>query len=161
MSSLSWYQVVLHITSFNPLTTNWSWRFWYLWCHFQQCPFGDRFCFSRKGGKWVGAPKGCKQHGCFWAWLSTRWATSLLLCMNRLRKQCSGLVGPPFLSHGHSLAMSRDYCELINKWVWFESWICREWLQQQLAEVLNVKTQGNGEYGTFKGPMSLKWPLQN
>jgi len=34
--------------------------------------------------------------------------------------------------------------------------ICREWLQEQLGEVLSVNTQGNGEYGIFKGPIRLK-----
>jgi len=50
------------------------------------------------------------------ALVGTGWAISILLCMNRLRKQPSGLVGPPFLTithfpglHGHSLAESRAY----------------------------------------------------
>jgi len=25
-------------------------------------------------------------------------------------------------------AECRDYCQLINGWVWFESWTCRGWL---------------------------------
>ena len=36
----------------------------------------------------------------------------------------------------------------------------RGWLQGQLGEVLSVKTQGNQEYGTFKGPISLKNLIQ-
>ena len=32
------------------------------------------------------------------ALMGTGWAISLLLCMNQLRKQPSGLVGPPFLT---------------------------------------------------------------
>ena len=44
-------------------------------------------------GRWLGAPKGYKQHGCFWAWLyskkalvGTGWAISLFLCMHLLQK---------------------------------------------------------------------------
>jgi len=36
--------------------------------------------------------------GCRKALVGTGWADSLLLCMNGLRKQISGLVGPPFLT---------------------------------------------------------------
>jgi len=35
--------------------------------------FEDRFCFSRKGGRWVGAPKGCKQHAESGLSLETTW----------------------------------------------------------------------------------------
>ena len=85
--------------------------------------FGDTFCFSRKGGtgggEWV-HPKGANRVaasglGCRKALVGTGWAISLLLCMNRLRKQPSGLVGSPFLTmmlffslHGWSLAESCD-----------------------------------------------------
>ena len=34
--------------------------------------------------------------GCRKALVGTGWANSLLLCMNGLRKQISGLLGPPF-----------------------------------------------------------------
>jgi len=63
---------------------------------------GLRFCTRRKGGNgWV------HQKGTAWlfsgvgyrkALAGTEWAISLLLCMNQLRKQPFGLVGPPFLT---------------------------------------------------------------
>ena len=53
--------------------------------------------------------------------------------------------------HGQLLAKRAIDWKVINEWVWFESRICREWLQGQLGEVLSVKT---GEYGTFKGPLA-------
>jgi len=55
----------------------------------------------------------------------TRWAISLLLCITWLRKQSSSL----HFWHGQSLAVSHNYWELVNEWVWFESRICRGWLQ--------------------------------
>jgi len=67
---------------------------------------GLKFCASRKGrtgeGGWV-HPKDANGMatsglGCRKAMVGTGWAISLLLCMNWLRKQHSGLVGPPFLT---------------------------------------------------------------
>jgi len=67
---------------------------------------GHGFCASRKGrtggGGWV-HPNGAKSTAAFGlgykkALMGTGWAISLLLCMNQLRKQPSGLVGPPFLT---------------------------------------------------------------
>ena len=54
------------------------------------------------GGGWV-HPKGANSIaitglGCRKALVGTRWAISLLLCKNRLRRHPSGLVGPPFLT---------------------------------------------------------------
>jgi len=89
--------------------------------------------------------------GCRKALVGTGWAISLLLCMNWLRQQPSGPISDKdtFLGlHEQSLAESGDYWELVNEWVWFESWICREWLQGQLGEDLSVKIQGNREYVT-------------
>jgi len=54
--------------------------------------FGDRFCFSMKGqdrGRWIDAPKGCRQHGCLWALLwKTPWLalSGPLLSSYALRK---------------------------------------------------------------------------
>ena len=73
--------------------------------------FGDRFRVEQKGwdmGRWVGAPKGCKQHGhrlCFRNTLvGTGWAISVLLCTNSMPSLGSALETPwlaldgPFLS---------------------------------------------------------------
>jgi len=69
--------------------------------------FGDRFCFSRKGGTggggWVHT-KGANSMAA--SGLGFRRALVLALggailscfCKNRLRKRPSGLVGPPFLT---------------------------------------------------------------
>ena len=76
--------------------------------------FGDRFCFSRKGGigrgGWV-HPKGADSMAisglCFEnALVGSEWATAVLLCMNGLRKQSSHaarhsfLVGKPLSQSG-------------------------------------------------------------
>ena len=46
----------------------------------------------------MGAPEGCKQHGCVWAHLlvGTGKAISVLFGINGVRNQRSHLVGPPF-----------------------------------------------------------------
>jgi len=71
--------------------------------------FGDRFCFSRKGGigggGWV-HPKGADSMAisglCFEnALVGSEWATAVLLCMNRLRKQSSCPARHPFLAGKH------------------------------------------------------------
>ena len=59
------------------------------------------------------------------------------------------------------IAESHGNWEVVNEWVWFEWQICRGWLQGQLGQVLSVKIQGNWKYGMFKGPIDLKWPLEN
>ena len=51
----------------------------------------------------------------------------------------------------HLLAKSRDYCKLINGWVWFESQTCRGWLQEHLCEVWRLKTLQNWGYGACIG----------
>ena len=68
---------------------------------------------------------------CRKALLGTGWAIFLLFCMNRLP---SGVVGPPFLTMMlfFSVCMGNHWpraMTIVNKWVWFESRICREWLQ--------------------------------
>ena len=69
---------------------------------------GLRFCTSRKGGTggsvWV-HPKGATSVAASGrdyrkALVGTGWAISLV-CMNRLRKQTCGFVGPPFLTMMH------------------------------------------------------------
>ena len=66
--------------------------------------FGDRFCFSRKGGigggGWV-ASEGCKKHGRVWLvsrndLVGTGMAISVLFGINGVRNKQSHLVGPPF-----------------------------------------------------------------
>jgi len=66
--------------------------------------FGDRFCFSRKsgigGGGWV-HPKGADSmtvSGLRFgnALVGSEWATAVLLCTSRLRKQPSCLHGAHF-----------------------------------------------------------------
>jgi len=39
------------------------------WCHFRQCPWDLVSAWAERAGqgRWVGAPEGCKQHGCIWA----------------------------------------------------------------------------------------------
>ena len=75
--------------------------------------FGDRFCFSRKGGirggGWVN-PKGADSMAisglCFGnALVGSEWATAVLLCMNVLRKQSSCPAWCPF-PVGKSLSQS-------------------------------------------------------
>ena len=72
-------------------------------------PFGDRFCFSKKGGigggGWV-HPKGADSMAvsglCFGNTLvGSEWATAVLLCMNGLRKQSSCPAQRPFLAGKH------------------------------------------------------------
>jgi len=50
----------------------------------------------------------------------------------------------PETAKGHSLVESHDYWELVTKWVWFESLICREWLQGQLVKFWASKPKGTG-----------------
>ena len=67
--------------------------------------FGDRFCFSRKGGigggGWVGAPEGCKQLAtsglvCRNELVGTGRTISVLFGINGVRNKWSHLEGPPF-----------------------------------------------------------------
>ena len=76
--------------------------------------FGDRFCFSRKGGIRGGAwahPKGADSMAVFGfrfrnALAGSGWATAVLLCTNVLRKlsshpaQCPFPVGKPLSQSG-------------------------------------------------------------
>jgi len=115
--------------------------------------FGNLVLGQQKGwdrGREVGAPKRCKQHGCFWAWLwkalvGTGLAISLFLCMTWLRRQSSGLVGPPFWQWSFFSRSARaviDYIvnSLMSGCACSESQICRGLMQGQLGEVLNVNT---------------------
>jgi len=76
--------------------------------------FGDRFCFSRKsgigGGGWVhlkGANRMAVSGLHFGsALVGSGWATAVLLCMNRLRKQPSCPAWHPFPAGKH-LSQSR------------------------------------------------------
>ena len=62
--------------------------------------FGNRFCFSRKGGigggGWVhlkGADSMAISGLCFKnALVGSEWATAVLLCTNGLRKQCTAPI---------------------------------------------------------------------
>jgi len=71
--------------------------------------FRDRFCFIRKGGiggGWWVHPKGADSMAisglCFEnALVGSEWATAVLLCMNRLRKQSSCPARHPFLAGKH------------------------------------------------------------
>jgi len=51
-------------------------------------------------GKWVGISDNMVASGlgCRKALVGTGWAISLFFCMNGIRKEFSGLVGPPFLT---------------------------------------------------------------
>jgi len=71
--------------------------------------FGDRFCFSRKGGigggRWVHS-KGADSmaiSGLHFgnALVGSEWATAVLLCANGLRKQSSCPARHPFLTGKH------------------------------------------------------------
>ena len=167
-----------HVTvRVNPLTTtdfNWSRQILCSWYHFRQSPWD--LGSAPAGRAWQGEVGGCTQ----------RVQTALLLLGLAVGRPWLALDGT-FLSsfvrigledillalwglhfwlwrfflglHGQSLAESHTYWG--NEWVWLETLICREWLQEQLGEVLSVNTQGNGEYGIFKGPIRLKWPLEN
>jgi len=66
--------------------------------------FGDRLCFSRKGGiggdGWV-HPKGADSMAVSWfrfgnALVGSEWATAVLLCTNGFRKQSSCPAQCPF-----------------------------------------------------------------
>ena len=125
-----------------------------------------------------GCTEGCKYHGYFWAWLKKEglgwhWVGHFSPPLHVWAYKthfwpCGPSVSDNiilFLSlHGQSLAESRVYWELVNEWVWFESWIYREWLQGQLGEVLSIIThiEGNWECNscTLKDPTSSKWVLE-
>ena len=98
--------------------------------------FGDRFYIGRKGetgeGGWGHhqAKKSVAVSGlyCRMALVGPRWPLSLPLCINRLTKTVlsppiSGSEAFPSLDEW-SLAKNRDYCKLINGWVWVESQSC-------------------------------------
>ena len=72
-----------------------------LWCHFWQCPWDLGSASAERAGqrRRVGASNSvaASGFGCTKALVGTGWAIFLLLYMNRLRKQSSGLLGPPFL----------------------------------------------------------------
>jgi len=62
---------------------------------------GLRFCASRNGGTEGGGwmhPKGANSMAASGLSCRKPWAIFLLLCMNRLRNQPCGPVGPPFLT---------------------------------------------------------------
>ena len=121
-------------------------------------------------GLWWVHPKGANSMtasglGYRKALVGTGWVISLLLCMNQLRKRHSGLMRPPFLT-------MTLFAQSAQAFVGREPWLLRTcywggvvWvtdLQRMSAwavgKVLSLKTQGNGE---FKGPISLKWALEN
>jgi len=142
-----WYRLLKFSGNNNVLDDReWNLRYTYFWLFLHFNPLTTSFCFSR----WSST-------SCWRPWLALGWLF-LLLCINQLRKQPSGLVGPPFwqwcffLSHRQLLAESCDCQKLVNEWVWFESQICWEELHEQFGEALSVKTQWNGEYS---GPINL------
>ena len=67
--------------------------------------FGDRFCFSRKGGiggggwMYLNSADSMTISGFSFrnALVGSRWATAVLLCTNKLTKQSSRLARHPFL----------------------------------------------------------------
>ena len=72
------------------------------------------------------------------ALVGSGWATAVLLSTNRLKEQssrparCPFPAGKPFPSLDEQLpAECRDYCKLVNGWVWFDLFeprMCRRWL---------------------------------
>ena len=57
------------------------------------------------------------------ALVGSEWATAVLICTNGLRKQSSCPAWRPYPTGNR-----RDYFQLVNGWVWFESRMCRGWL---------------------------------
>jgi len=105
---------------------------------------GDKFCFSRKGGIGGGGcvhPKGADTAGpSLGSALKVPWLVlsgPLLSFYAQMGWENSPLAlhsthfrwGSIYPSLGERLpAECRDYCQLVNGWVWFESWTCRGWL---------------------------------
>ena len=91
------------------------------------------------------------------ALVGTKWAVSLLLCVIRLRKQSSHLVGLPFLALKVFLTVWTSCCWLraltINQWVWLRSLICTGYLQGHLCEVWCLKP---GSMVHLRAPWALK-----
>jgi len=102
--------------------------------------FGDRFSFSRKGG--VG---GCNRRvQTAWPSLGSTLKTPWLALSGPLLSSYAwtGWENSPLALHGNHFqreriysslgkwlpAECRDYCQLVNGWVWFESQTCRGWL---------------------------------
>jgi len=94
------------------------------------------------------APEGCRQHGRLWAplWKCLGWLWVGHCCPPMHKRVEKTVLSPctvPIFRWGSlnpSLskqlpAECRDYCQLINGWVCFESWTCRGWLQEHLYEV--------------------------
>ena len=64
------------------------------------------------------------------ALVGSEWATAVLLCNSPLALHGAHFRrGSIYPSLGERLpAECRDYCQLANGWVWFESRTCRGWL---------------------------------
>ena len=59
-----------------------SWKFFFLGCHFLQhlLEISSAWAEGWDRRRWVGALKGCKQHGHVWAQLCDKWQTSPQAC---------------------------------------------------------------------------------
>ena len=59
------------LTLYKPMTYKALWDFQlHAWCRILQCSWeiGSAWAEGWDRGRWVGAPRWCKQHGCSWAW---------------------------------------------------------------------------------------------
>ena len=83
--------------------------------------------------------------------VGSKWATAVLLCTNGLRKQSSCPARRPFPTGKHLSQFGRA----VAGWVWFESQMCRGWLQEHLCGVLGLKTRQNWGYGKFNSCLSF------
>ena len=121
---------------------NRTWKF-HLVMSLPAMTFGDRFCFSRKGG--IGGGGWCTQR------VQTTWPSlgstlempwlalggPLLSSFAWTGGKNSPLAlysthfwwGSLYPSLGKQLQLECEcYCKLVNEWVWFESQTCRGWL---------------------------------
>ena len=130
------------------------------WWHFRQCPWD-------LGSAWAESVGQGEVGGCTWR-VQTAWLT--LSLGSALETSWLALGGPllfsyawtgwdncPLILRGAHFrqgsffpslgdwlpADSHDYFKLINGWVWFESQMCRGWLQEHLCEVWGLKTWQN------------------
>ena len=120
-----------------------------LWFHFLQCPLvllqqkgRDRGCTRRLQIAWPSLGSALETP---WFWVSH--------CSPPMHKRVEKIVLSPctvhhlwqgsfFPSLGEWLqAECCDYCKFVNGWMWFQSQMCRGWLQEHLCEIWGLKTR--------------------
>jgi len=125
--------------------------------------FGDRFCFSRKGGigggGWV-HPKGANSMATSGLvsrnnLVGTGRAISVFFGLNGVRNKQYHFVGPPFpvfktcFSATAGWHFLRDLTRRLLIGGYGQSRICLGWLKLPLGAVLTLTTQQNRNWGAF------------